>query len=259
MSETPDVNRSSNPEGPAGGTPDEPRYGVRREDVPPGSYPPPVNPQQPMPEQSASEPRQGNYNAMNGWDSNPQPGWGQPASGYDQNGWPVNNSWQQQQQPMRRPGLMIAGCVLAWVLSALGLLSSFGLLMVSNLSPQQLERVLVEEMPAELIDEFHRSVDSMGGFDALSGLMRGLGIGLLVFCALLSVAAIFIITGSNAWRIVGVILAAAAGVLALFGFTENPLVAILWLAATVLMVVGWTTPATNTWIRHQTQLKRSRR
>lgn len=252
MSETPDFNRDRDPQWGGGDPSDEPRYGVRRDDLPPGSYPPPVNQQGPTP-----DPHQSSYNAMSGWDSHPGPGWGEPQFGYDQNGWPVNNQWQQQ--PARRPGLMIAGCVLAWVFSAFGFLSSFGLLMASNFTPQELERIITEEMPPEFLESFYTGLDQIGGYEALLGFMRNTGIAILVFCALLSVAAIFIIAGSRAWRIIGVILAALASVVALFSIVSNPLVAVVWLACMAIIIVGWTMPATNAWLRQQAQLKRARR
>lgn len=252
MSETPDFNRDRDPQWGGDNPSDEPRYGVRRDDLPPGSYPPPVNQQGPTPDA-----RQSSYNAMNGWDSQPEPGWGQPHFGYDQNGWPVNNPWQQQ--PARRPGLMIAGCVLAWVFSAFGLLSSFGLLMASNFTPQELERIITEDMPPEFLESFYTGLDQVGGYEALQGFIRNTGIAILVFCALFSVAAIFIIAGSRAWRIIGVILAALASVVALFSIVSNPLVAVMWLACMAIIIVGWTMPATNAWLRQQVQLKRARR
>ena len=145
---------------------------------------------------------------------------------------------------------MIAGCVLAWVFSAFGFLSSFGLLMASNFTPQELERIITEEMPPEFLESFYTGLDQIGGYEALLGFMRNTGIAILVFCALFSVAAIFIIAGSRAWRIIGV---------ALFSIVSNPLVAIVWLACMAIIIIGWTMPTTNAWLRQQAQLKRARR
>lgn len=224
---------------PGAGGPPPPPYGSQPASDPYGSPPPATPPAYgaPPPAYGAPPPAYGatppDYGSPQSGYPGAQPPYGQPApyGGHPGGAFPFSGK-----DPDKRPGTVLAGCIIAIVFSALAMVGSLILLVMATASRDEAIQAIEDNPRFDSLD--------MSAAD-LIGFLRVFAIVLVVWSLVAIVLAIWAMRRSNVGRILLVVSAALAAVLSLLSMASGfPL---LWTIASIATIALVFSGGANAW------------